>query len=247
MLRETIRKVFSLLGLDVRRLAKGPARSLLGLRHLPIRTVIDIGANTGQFARIALQMFPQSRIICFEPLPGAFARLSEWAGGVTNRVQVFQRALGEDEGVVQMFSHIDHSPSSSLLATTTRATQLYPRLNAQASTPVTLTSLDRAVVDLDIGLQGDILIKLDVQGYENRVIRGGRSTFELGRACIVEVNLDMLYENQAEFLELHSLLNGLGYRYAGNLEQAYGNDGHVIYFDAVFVRPGGREAGDSTQ
>jgi hypothetical protein len=32
------------------------------------------------------------------------------------------------------------------------------------------------------------------------------------------------------------LLDNLGFRYAGNLDQVYGEEGHVIFFDAVFVR-----------
>ena len=47
---------------------------------------------------------------------------------------------------------------------------------------------------------------------------------------------DKLYEGQAEFKEITELLYDLGFKYAGNLEQVYANDGHVIYIDAVFVK-----------
>jgi len=32
------------------------------------------------------------------------------------------------------------------------------------------------------------------------------------------------------------MLYDLGYKYAGNLNQIYAEDGHVIYADAVFVK-----------
>jgi hypothetical protein len=38
------------MGLDVIRLNKASQYSLLGLKNLPVRTIIDAGANTGQFA-----------------------------------------------------------------------------------------------------------------------------------------------------------------------------------------------------
>lgn len=243
-IRQAAQGLFRILGLDVHRLAKSPAHTLLGLRYLPIRTIIDVGANTGQFARRAREIFPSASLICFEPLPEAFAELSEWAKTCGDgRVKVLQRAIGEEAGVVKMFNHAEHNASSSLLATTTKATSLYPQLSNQVPAEVILTTLDKAVDEFAIDLQGDVLIKLDVQGYEDRVIRGGHATFERGRACIVEINLDGLYENQAEFLEIQHLLGNLGYRYAGNLEQTYDEDGHVVYFDAVFVRPDQKHRG----
>jgi hypothetical protein len=92
------------------------------------------------------------------------------------------------------------------------------------------------VEDLLVPIGEDILIKLDVQGYEDRVIRGGMETFRKARACILEINLDQIYEKQADFRDLTDMLYGLGYRYVGNLDQTYGGDGHVIFIDSVFIR-----------
>jgi hypothetical protein len=38
-------------------------------------TVIDVGANKGQFAVYARTRWPKARLICFEPLPGPRAKL----------------------------------------------------------------------------------------------------------------------------------------------------------------------------
>ena len=77
---------------------------------------------------------------------------------------------------------------------------------------------------------------MDVQGYENRVILGGTKTFDIAKACILEVNIESLYERQATFKDITILLYELGFQYAGNLNQIYADDGHVIYIDAVFVK-----------
>lgn len=138
-----------------------------------------------------------------------------------------------------MVSHLDHSPSSSFLKTTNICETLYPFTKRQTFSSIKLTTLDKIIVDnLSPPLIPEILIKLDVQGYEDRVIRGGTETFRKARACILEINLDQLYENQATFKAILVLLDNLGYHYAGNLDQVYADDGHVIYIDAVFMKYG---------
>jgi FkbM family methyltransferase len=237
LLKRLTKKAFNQLGMDVVRLSKSPAHSLLGLRNLPIKTVIDVGANTGQFAKMISRVFPKAHIYCFEPLPEPFAKLSKWAeqyGG--GRVAVFNIALGQSEGEVEMLAHLDHSPSSSLLETTKACEMIYPFTQNQAKVKVKLTTLDKALSQYINSFTSDTLIKLDVQGYEDRVIKGGNETLRKARACILEINLDLLYENQADFKEILSLLYELGYRYAGNLDQSYAADGHVIFIDALFLK-----------
>jgi hypothetical protein len=106
----------------------------------------------------------------------------------------------------------------------------------QKAIEIEQTTLDRAIANFSTTLEDNILIKLDVQGYENRVIKGGMETFKKSVACIVEISLDQLYEEQAHFREIFHQLDHLGYGYAGNLDQVLGKDGHVRYFNAVFVK-----------
>jgi len=135
-----------------------------------------------------------------------------------------------------MFLHTTHSPSSSLLQSTEICSELYPQTQAQKPVTIKLTTLDNVLGE--VALQPDILIKLDTQGYEKQVIAGGVETFRRAAACIIEANLFQLYENQPTFAELVSLLDQLGFHYAGNLDQTYDRQGRVVYIDAVFVRCG---------
>lgn len=225
---------FGLAGLDVSKASRNPGHTLLGLRNLPIRTVVDVGANTGQFAAHINRIFPQAKIFCFEPLADAFAELQRWAEPQAGQVQVFNLALGDEEGEALMFRHVEHSPSSSLLQTTEVCNQLYPQTQSQDSVTVKLTTLDAALGDQL--LQPEILIKLDTQGYERQVIRGAGRSLKQAKACIVEINLFKLYDQQPSFLELALILNEHGYQYAGNLEQTYSVTGEVVYIDAVFLK-----------
>lgn len=229
-----VKSAFEMVGLELTRADRSPSRTLLGLRHLPIQTIVDVGANTGQFARHISQFFPQAKLFCFEPLAEPFAALQSWATTQSGRVRAFNVALGAEDGEAQMFRHTEHSASSSLLATTEICNQLYPQTRAQDTVPVKLTTLDAALGDQT--LVPEILVKLDTQGYERQVIAGAKETLRQARACIIEANLFKLYDHQPTFIELAVMLNELGFRYAGNLEQTSAATGEVVYVDAVFLK-----------
>ncbi len=235
IINQFIKKIFNLIGLDICKLSNSPKFNFLGLRNLSIKTIIDVGANEGQFAREISKFFPDAAIYCFEPLPEPFAKIKKWAEN-KRKTTLFNVALGENEGEVEMLAHLNHSPSSSFLKTTEINETLFPFIKKQATTKVKLTTLDKVFTNASDSLMPDVLIKLDVQGYEDRVIRGGIKTFRKAKACILEINLDQLYKDQANFKDIVLILYELGYRYAGNLDQTYADDGHVIFIDAVFVK-----------
>ena len=235
-IKSTLKSIFRLLGFDIIRIENSPKQTLCGLRSIPIQTVIDVGANTGQFARQISQIFPHASLYCFEPLPDPFKALEKWALEQYGRVKVFNVAIGESEGTVEMFFHTEHSSSSSLLVSTAVTKKYYPLTEKQTTLSVKLTTLDIALSSVIRLMKPEILVKLDVQGYEDRVIRGGLKTLNLAAACVLEINVDNLYCGQTDFKEVVMLLDQMGFYYAGNLEQVYANDGHTIYFDAVFIK-----------
>jgi len=135
-----------------------------------------------------------------------------------------------------MFEHLDHTPSSSLLKSTELTHRLYPQTRRKTPVRVAIKSLDSAVKELGSALEPEILIKLDVQGYEDRVIRGGNDTFSTARACLCEVSFDPLYDSQCTARDVWNLLGEFGFSYKGSLDQTYAADGHVIFADCLFVR-----------
>ncbi len=51
-----------------------------------------------------------------------------------------------------------------------------------------------------IELEPEILLKLDIQGYEDRVLRGASALLKKTRACLLEGNFDPLYDGQAHLI-----------------------------------------------
>jgi hypothetical protein len=95
--------------------------------------------------------------------------------------------------------------------------------------------LDDVAAELD--MHDDILTKIDVQGFEGHVIRGGTETLRRSRAIIVETGFAQLYEGQPGCDEIYRAVCGLGFRYAGNWEQLPDpKTGRILQADAIFVR-----------
>ena len=211
-------------------------KRLLGISQLPIQTIIDIGANEGQFARQMKHLFPRAKIHAFEPLPIPFAKLSRWARTDLQKIVVYNLALGESQDTIRINNHLYFHPSSSILSTTELCESSFPMVKKQEKVTISQSTLDQEMANIDPQTMGMILIKLDVQGYEDRVIRGGQKMFAQATACIVEISLDLLYEKQAQFRDIFYLLDSLNYYYAGNLDQVLGRDGHVRYLNALFLK-----------
>ena len=81
IIKKITKKLFNIVGADVIRLKNSPKHTLLGLRNLPINSIIDVGANKGQFAKYISAFFPKAHLYSFEPLPEPYEELNRWAEG----------------------------------------------------------------------------------------------------------------------------------------------------------------------
>jgi FkbM family methyltransferase len=198
-----------------------------------IRTVVDVGANTGQFARTIHEVLPEAYIYSFEPLSDCFVELQRVMGGIRT-FRAFNTALDDRDGDAE-FYRSSWSPSSSLLPMQELHKQNFPFTAGESRETVKVRRLDDCAKELTI--EKEVLVKLDVQGAEDKVIRGGRNLLQRAKVLIVETSMDSLYEEQPLFADIFKLLEGLGFRYKGALSQAFSLlDGSVLYADSIFIR-----------
>jgi FkbM family methyltransferase len=202
------------------------------LANSDIRTVIDIGANTGQFARAIHEVLPGSFIYSFEPLSDCFRELQQTMRGV-KRFKAFNTALGDGGGEAVIYRS-ERSSSSSLLPMAELHKENFPSTAKMSKETTNVRKLDEYCDELDI--EDQVLIKLDVQGYEDRVIAGGMRLVQRAKILIVEISMEPLYEGQPLFREIFTTLDRLSFIYKGNLSQMSSPiDGRVLSADAVFV------------
>lgn len=222
--------------IQLRWMRSSPLGTFLGLRGNSIRTVLDVGAHRGQFARYVVNALPQARVFSFEPLPEAFVQLKQWADGFAPRIRPFNVALGEREAEAEMYECVEATDSSSLLPASQTLCETSPRLGHRRTVKVKVEGLDDFLLKEGLTLEPDILVKIDAEGYEERVLKGAMGTLAKAKACMLEVLFDSHYVGQPSFEILSDFLRGFGFTYAGNLYQGYASDGHVDFADALFVR-----------
>ncbi len=203
------------------------------LATLDIGTLVDVGANTGQFARHFRALRPDCLVYSFEPLRECFEELETSMRGPGFRA--FNVALGESEGTTTILRS-GFSPSSSLLAMEAAHKDLYPFSAAITPETVALRRLDSYLDDITI--RGSLLVKIDVQGAEAQVLRGGRQLISRADAVVAEVGYLPLYRGQATIQQIADLLDGCGLAFMGIVDQIVRSpDALPVYGDALFVRP----------
>ena len=205
------------------------------LQGFGFRTVLDIGANTGQFALSARFAFPQARLYSFEPLPDCFAKLNQNLAGASN-FQAFNVGLGATSGSLA-FEQNQFSAASSFLKLTPTYSSEFPAKTQTSSIAVKVEPLD--VIAKQLSLTPPLLVKIDVQGFEDQVLRGGTQTLRQADVLLIETSFEALYENQPLFDDVYRHLVSEGFVYQGALEQLLSpKDQRPLQADSLFVRGG---------
>ncbi len=194
-------------------------------------TIIDVGANEGQFALKMRKMFPEATIISFEPIPQVFEKLQDNFKHDKNFIS-FCLGLGESESTTSFYLN-KNSASSSVLPVKEHITHFESATEAEKII-ININKLD-TVLNIN-ELKKPILIKLDVQGYEDKVIAGGTDVLKNASVLLTEVSFVQLYDGQMLFNEINHLLQNSGYKYNGNYEQLYSPvNNMVLQADAIFI------------
>lgn len=241
--KNLIQNSFRLFGLQLQKYSNPIQQQLLiekelkqrlqWLIDMDLKTVLDIGANTGQFASSIHKLMPTAMIYSFEPLPDCYESLVANFKDTPN-FKAYNIALGKDQGKVTI-NRNEYTPSSSLLPMADLHKETYPHTQKASDQKVEIARLDDIVLQLKI--QEPFLIKLDVQGYEDRVIEGGKKTFNRAKALIIEMSIEELYHGQRLFDDIYLQLRELGFRYRGNYEQSLRNsDGQILHVDSFFTK-----------
>jgi FkbM family methyltransferase len=171
--------------------------------------VLDIGANEGQSVKYILDRCKTAEIIAFEPNPHAFAALKRLQD--ERPFTCFNVALGDTDSETELHV-LEHSESSSLLRPSHAGTQAMPhlgRMDARVKVPV--RRLDDLMRETNASRPVDLL-KIDVQGYEAKVLAGGAETLKRSRYVLAETHFLPAYEGACCVDELCHLLYGAGFR-----------------------------------
>ena len=207
-----LRRLARRLGYDLvpLRKAKDPARQLdLVLARAGITVVLDVGANTGQYARRLRAGGYAQRIVSFEPLEGAHAALLA-AAKADPRWEIAPRmALGARDGLVEIEVAAE-SDMSSILPQNDLLRRISPTSRVTAREQVAIARLDDLALRY-LGAEDRAFLKVDVQGYEAQVLDGASGLLPRLSGIQLELSLAPLYEGETGFREMLDRMVELGF------------------------------------
>jgi FkbM family methyltransferase len=208
-------------------------RRRLLFSRLKIDFVVDVGANSGQFAKQCRDHGYEGPILSFEPTSAAHAALLESAAADPLWNVAERMALGATTGEADI-NIAANSFSSSILP------MLHSHLSA-APYSAYLHSEKTPVRRLDDVLStpagAHIFLKLDVQGFESQVLAGAVQTLSRALALQLEMSLVPLYEGEILFQQMCSEMYRLGFD-LWDLEPSFRDPatGRLLQVDGIFTR-----------
>jgi len=167
--------------------------------------LFDVGANNGLFSVAYCLAHPANRAVAFEPSLPLVARIQEMArlNGVDQRLQVIAKAVADSAGDRQL-----------MLAANGDFVQVVPfkgtAQNEWQSVAIATTTLDLA----SAGSAPPTILKIDVEGFEWEVVRGGMSLIATARPTVfLEVHLNYLEQRAISPRDVVEPLAACGYRF----------------------------------
>ncbi len=170
---------------------------------------LDIGANTGFYSVMFAIKNLAERIVAFEPDPGNYARLMANlnANTLAGRIETVQLALRDAASEVTLYEGAKHNRGESTIT-----------VPEQTPQEVTFRVKQARFDDLYAIANKNLIVKMDVEGYEFHVLSGMERTLR-DNACYLQIEH---YGERHD--ELKARMADLGYRYL-----------HSEYIDLFFT------------
>lgn len=237
-MKKLLKKLFYALGLDVSIYRPDTMREVLFfrmLKHFNINVIFDIGANEGQFAGVVREMGYTGRVVSFEPLSAAYQQLVNNSKNDKSWRVAPQMAIGDEDGEITI-NIANNSESSSILNMLDAHTQADGKSVYIGSEKVRISKLDSVYSDF-VDKHSRIFLKIDTQGFEDKVLKGSAQLLEKVIGLQLELSLVPLYDKQKLFDEIADQLKKMGFE-IWSITPVFNdiNTGRQLQVDVTFFR-----------
>ena len=200
-LERITKKIFQNFGILVRKYNAATSEDLRRIKlfeHYNIDLVFDIGANIGQYAMGIMDTGYKHKIVSFEPLSSARSVINKKSNNFPNWSVAPRCAIGSKKEEIEI-NISANSVSSTLLKMLDSHIEGAPESKIIGTEKVQVFTLDELGSSY-IGSAKNIFLKIDVQGFEQEVLKGAEEMIAKAKGIEMEISLVPLYENQTWLL-----------------------------------------------
>lgn len=172
-----------------------------------VTVAFDIGAAIGETALPILRFFPNVTLYCFEPIPYQFERLKTRTQKFKDRTKYFNYALYDTNDEAEFHLQVNHPDGSSFLSGSANAEKI----------SVVRRRLDDVVDELKCPRID--FMKIDVEGVEKEVLKGGQKTLKITDNVFIEISPLRKGLHNHDYIDVFEYLHQAGF----SLEGVYGD------------------------
>nr|WP_272916562.1 FkbM family methyltransferase [Tsuneonella aeria] len=200
-----------------------------------IDCVLDVGANTGQFADRLRRTGYTGHIVSFEPMPREYAIIAE-AANRDARWHTFNFALGS-KAETKRFNVLGSG------AGTVYSSFLDPLPGETPAVSETIAIEVRRLDDVFDRIEGLVgadarhFLKIDTQGYDLEVCKGGEAALPRMLGLQSEVSIKPLYAGQPGYIDALAYYEALGFALMNLSIVNRTAAGSVLEYDCLMARP----------
>lgn len=184
-------------------------RRLKLMRAYNVDLLLDVGANTGQYAACMRKIGYTGEIVSFEPMFAAHEKLADNCSA-DSAWMCRNFALGDVDSEMEI--HVSgNSVSSSILPMLPEHERYAPASRVIDNEVIRVKRLDALPDWAQWRSRKGIWLKIDVQGYEEEVLAGAGECLVDVAAIQLEISLRPLYLQQLTIIPMMAYLNELGF------------------------------------
>lgn len=233
------KRVFQGFGILIRKYNPATSEDLRRIKlfeHYHVDLVFDIGANKGQYALGIMDAGYKHKIVSFEPLSSVYGTIKKESQKYDNWEVAPKCAIGAKKEEIEI-NISANSVSSTLLNMLDSHIEGAPESKVIGKEKVQVYSLDEIAGDY-IKSAKNIFLKIDVQGFEQEVLKGAQQLLEEAKGVELEISLVPLYEGQSWLLpQILDFMSSKGFRLKSIVPAFTDNKtGEVLQCNGIFFR-----------
>jgi FkbM family methyltransferase len=203
-MKQFIQRNLNRFGLEIRQ--TGCNRDVMDfVADREINVILDVGANVGQFGEMMRVKGYRGKIVSFEPISAVYQALAAKAiadgAWETNN---FALGAKTEHATINV-------AASSVFSSMLESRDAAASFDETAAVTRTETIEVRKLDDLLPIMTGNILLKIDTQGFERQVLEGARQVLPMVKGVLMELPIIHLYEGVWRFHEAVAFMEDLGF------------------------------------